>query len=136
MDRADEAWCADITDFPVGKGFAYLVAVMDWHTRAVLSWKLSNTLDTAFCLDAFREAVRSTGRTPAIFNTDQGCQFTSRAWRECLEGHGVRLSMDGKGRWVDNVFIEKRTAGARRMRGAAWGEIRVLRDLRKDVIGT
>jgi putative transposase len=107
VDRADEAWCADITYLPVGKGFAYLVAVMDWHTRAVLSWKLSNTLDTAFCLDAFREAVRSTGRTPAIFNTDQGCQFTSRAWRECLEGHGVRLSMDGKGRWVDNVFIER-----------------------------
>jgi putative transposase len=103
----DEAWCADITYLPVGRGFAYLVAVMDWHTRAVLSWKLSNTLDSAFCLEAFREAVRATGRTPAIFNTDQGCQFTSRAWRDCLEGHGVRLSMDGKGRWVDNVFIER-----------------------------
>lgn len=103
----DEAWCADITYIPIGRGFAYLVAVMDWHTRAVLSWKLSNTLDVTFCLEAFHEAVRSTGRTPAIFNTDQGCQFTSRAWRECLEGHGVRLSMDGKGRWVDNVFIER-----------------------------
>jgi putative transposase len=107
VDGPDEAWCADITYLPVGRGFAYLVAVMDWHTRAVLSWKLSNTLDTAFCLEAFREAVRATGRTPAIFNTDQGCQFTSRAWRDCLEGHGVRLSMDGKGRWVDNVFIER-----------------------------
>lgn len=107
VDRADGAWCADITYLPVGKGFAYLVAVMDWHTRAVLSWKLSNTLDTAFCVEAFKEAVRVTGKTPAIFNTDQGCQFTSRAWRECLEGHGVRLSMDGKGRWVDNVFIER-----------------------------
>jgi putative transposase len=74
---------------------------MDWHTRAVLSWKLSNTLDTTFCLDALRDAVRTAGRAPTIFNTDQGCQFTSRAWRECLEGHGVRLSMDGKGRWVD-----------------------------------
>ena len=103
----DEAWCADITYIPIGRGFAYLVAVMDWHTRAVLSWKLSNTLDTAFCLEAFEEAVRKAGRTPAVFNTDQGCQFTSRAWRECLEGHGVRLSMDGKGRWVDNVFIER-----------------------------
>ncbi len=97
----DEAWCADITYIRVGKGFAYLVAVMDWHTRAVLSWKLSNTLDTGFCLEAFRDAVRMAGRVPAIFNTDQGCQFTSRAWRECLESHGVRLSMDGKGRWVD-----------------------------------
>ena len=103
----DEAWCADITYIPIGRGFAYLVAVMDWHTRAVLSWKLSNTLDAAFCLEAFEEAVRKAGRTPAVFNTDQGCQFTSRAWRECLEGHGVRLSMDGKGRWVDNVFIER-----------------------------
>jgi putative transposase len=103
----DEAWCADITYIPIGRGFAYLVVVMDWHTRAVLSWKLSNTLDTAFCLEAFRDALLSTGRVPAICNTDQGCQFTSRAWRECLEGHGVRLSMDGKGRWVDNVFIER-----------------------------
>jgi putative transposase len=103
----DEAWCADITYIRMGRGFAYLVAIMDWHTRAVLSWKLSNTLDTAFCLEAFREAVRATGTVPAVFNTDQGCQFTSRAWRECLEGHGVRLSMDGKGRWVDNVYIER-----------------------------
>lgn len=103
----DEAWCADITYIPFGRSFAYLVAVMDWHTRAVLSWKLSNTLDTSFCVEAFEEAVRSTGRTPEIFNTDQGCQFTSRAWRECLEGHGVRPSLDGKGRWVDNVFIER-----------------------------
>ena len=79
----DEAWCADITYIRVGKGFAYLVAVMDWDTRTVLSWRLSNTLDTAFCLEAFQDAVRTAGRAPAIFNTDQGCQFTSRAWREC-----------------------------------------------------
>ncbi len=107
VEAPDEAWCADITYIPMGRGFAYLVAVMDWHTRAVLSWKLSNTLDTAFCLEAFEEAVQTTGTAPKLFNTDQGCQFTSRAWRECLEGHGVRLSMDGKGRWVDNVFIER-----------------------------
>ena len=107
VEAADEVWCTDITYIPMGRGYAYLVAVMDWHTRAVLSWKLSNTLDTAFCLEAFDEAVRVAGRAPGIFNTDQGCQFTSRAWREHLEGHGVRLSMDGKGRWLDNVFIER-----------------------------
>lgn len=82
------------------RGHAYLVAIMDWHTRAVISWRLSNTLDTRFCLEAFDEAVRVAGRPPEIFNTDQGCQFTSRA---C----GIRLSMDGKGRWLDNVFIER-----------------------------
>lgn len=103
----DEAWCTDITYIPMGRSFAYLVAVMDWHSRAVLSWKLSNTLDVGFCLDAFREAVDVAGKAPAIFNTDQGCQFTSRPWRDLLESHGVRLSMDGKGRWVDNVFIER-----------------------------
>ena len=103
----DEAWCTDITYIPMGRSFAYLVAVMDWRSRAVLSWKLSNTLDVDFCLDAFREAVEVAGKAPTIFNTDQGCQFTSRSWRELLESHDVRLSMDGKGRWVDNVFIER-----------------------------
>jgi hypothetical protein len=86
------------------RGHAYLVAVMDWHARAVLSWRLSNTLDTRFCLEAFDEAVKVAGRVPEIFNTDQGCQFTSRAWREHVGAQGVRLSMDGKGRWLDNVF--------------------------------
>lgn len=105
--RPDEVWCCDITYIPMERGHAYLVAVMDWHTRAVLSWRLSNTLDTRFCLEAFDEAVRVAGRVPEIFNTDQGCQFTSRAWRGHLEAHGVRLSMDGKGRWLDNVFIER-----------------------------
>jgi len=107
VTAADEVWCTDITYIPMGRSFAYLVAVMDWQTRAVLSWRLSNTLDVGFCLDAFRDAVEVAGRAPAIFNTDQGCQFTSRSWRELLEGHGVRLSMDAKGRWVDNVFIER-----------------------------
>ena len=107
IESPDEVWCADITYIPMGGSFAYLVAVMDWHSRAVLSWKLSNTLDSGFCLEAFREAVEAAGRAPDIFNTDQGCQFTSRPWRELLESHGVRLSMDGKGRWVDNVFIER-----------------------------
>jgi putative transposase len=103
----DEAWCTDITYIPMGRSFAYLVAVMDWRTRAVLSWKLSNTLDSAFCVEAFLQAVKAAGRAPELFNTDQGSQFTAKVWRECLESHGVRISMDGKGRWVDNVFIER-----------------------------
>lgn len=105
--RPDEVWSCDITYIPMERGHAYLVAVMDWHTRAVLSWRLSNTLDTRFCLEAFDEALRVAGRAPEIFNTDQGCQFTSRPWRGHLEACGVRLSMDGKGRWLDNVFIER-----------------------------
>ena len=103
----DEVWCTDITYIPMGGSYAYLVAVMDWYSRAVLSWKLSNTMDVGFCLEAFDVAVANTGRVPEIFNTDQGSQFTSAAWRERLESQGVRLSMDGKGRWVDNVFIER-----------------------------
>lgn len=105
--RADEVWCADITYIPMAKGHAYLVAIMDWHTRAVLAWELSNTMDTGFCLRALRRAMASTGRVPDIFNTDQGSQFTSREWVGELESHGVRVSMDGKGRWMDNVFIER-----------------------------
>ena len=89
------------------RGFCYLMAVMDWNSRAVLSWKTSNTLDTRFCVEAFHEAVRVAGRVPDIFNTDQGCQFTSREWIDALEERGIRISMDGKGRWVDNVFIER-----------------------------
>ena len=105
--EADEVWCADITYIPMQRGFAYLVAVMDWRTRAVVSWKLSNTLEGGFCMEAFREAVNRAGRVPAIFNTDQGSQFTSEAWTGMLESAGVRVSMDGKGRWLDNVFIER-----------------------------
>jgi putative transposase len=105
--EADEVWCADITYIPMQRGFAYLVAVMDWRTRAVVSWKLSNTLEGRFCMEAFREAVNRAGRVPAIFNTDQGSQFTSEAWTGMLESEGVRVSMDGKGRWLDNVFIER-----------------------------
>ena len=104
---ADEVWCADITYIPMAKGHAYLVAIMDWHTRAVLSWELSNTADTGFCLRALRRAMVQTGRAPEIFNTDQGSQFTSKEWVGELEGAGVRVSMDGKGRWMDNVFIER-----------------------------
>lgn len=107
VTEPDEAWCSDITYVPMGSSFAYLIAVMDWRTRAVLSWKLSNTLDTGFCVEAFEQAVKEAGRAPKIFNTDQGSQFTSKLWRESLEKREVRISMDGKGRWVDNVFIER-----------------------------
>ena len=107
VTEPDQAWCADITYIPMGRSFAYLVAVMDWRTRAVLSWKLSNTMDTGFCVEAFQQAVKVAGRAPEIFNTDQGSQFTAKVWRDQLESHGVRISMDGKGCWVDNVFIER-----------------------------
>jgi putative transposase len=107
VQRADEAWCADVTYLPIEGGFAYLVAVMDWKSRAVVSWRLSNTLDGSFCVQALREAFESTGACPEIFNTDQGCQFTAKEWIATLEERGVKISMDGKGRWVDNVFIER-----------------------------
>jgi len=103
----DQVWCADITYIRMERGFAYLMAIMDWHSRAVLAWRLSNTHDTRFCLEALAEAVRVAGRVPDIFNTDQGCQFTSREWTTALEDLGVKVSMDGKGRWMDNVFIER-----------------------------
>ncbi len=107
VSQADEVWCADITYIPMTRGYAYLVAIMDWQSRAVLGWQLSNTLDTGFCVAAFRQARLEAGCAPEIFNTDQGSQFTSRPWIEALEKAGVRVSMDGKGRWMDNVFIER-----------------------------
>jgi putative transposase len=107
VGAADEVWCADITYIPMARGFAYLVAVMDWKTRAVLGWKLSNTLDGLFCVEALREALGRTGRAPEIFNTDQGSQFSSRDWIAAVEGSGAKVSMDGRGRWMDNVFIER-----------------------------
>jgi putative transposase len=107
INRPDQVWCTDITYIPMDRGHAYLIAVMDWHTRAVLSWQLSNTLDTAFCLEALKQAVATAGCVPEIFNTDQGCQFTSNAWIEAVEALGIKVSMDGRGRWLDNVFIER-----------------------------
>jgi len=107
ITEADQVWCADITYLPMSKGHAYLIAVMDWNTRAVLSWKVSNTMDTSFCVEAFEEAIQKTGRKPEIFNTDQGSQFSSDDWIGCLKKHEVKISMDGKGRWMDNVFIER-----------------------------
>ncbi len=106
IDRSNQVWCTDITYIPMRKGFLYLVAIMDWHSRKVLSWRLSNSLDTAPCIEALEEAVANYG-TPDIFNSDQGCQFTSEDFTGALKAHGVKISMDGKGRWMDNVFIER-----------------------------
>ena len=92
---------------PMRKGYAYLVAILDWHSRRVLSWRLSNTLDTSFCLQALEDALEHTGRKPEIFNTDQGCQFTSKDWTDELVQRGISISMDGKGAWRDNVIVER-----------------------------
>ena len=106
IDRPNQVWCADITFLPMRRGFMYLTAVMDWHSRRVLSWRLSNTLEADFCVAALEEAIERHG-TPDIFNTDQGSQFTSQAFTEVLKDHKVKISMDGKGAWMDNVFIER-----------------------------
>ena len=106
IERANQVWASDICYIPMAKGFMYLVAIMDWHSRRVLSWRVSNTLDTAFCIEALEEALRRFG-APEIFNTDQGAQFTSEAFTGVLKENGVDISMDGKGRWVDNVFVER-----------------------------
>jgi putative transposase len=103
----DEVWATDITYIPWNRGFVYLTCVMDWKTRAILSWKLSNTMDVSFCLDALGEAVASAGCAPQIFNTDQGSQFTGVEWLSAVESLGATVSMDGKGRWQDNVLIER-----------------------------
>ena len=107
VDRPDQVWCTDITYIPMAKGHCYLIAIMDWHTRAVLSWEISNTMDTGFCLRALHRAVEVAGRAPEILNTDQGSQFTSKEWIAAVRGMGARVSMDGRGRWMDNVFIER-----------------------------
>jgi putative transposase len=106
IDRPNQVWAADITYLPIGRGFLYLVAIMDWASRAVLAWRLSNTMDVSFCVEALEEALARFGR-PEIFNTDQGSQFTSAAFTGVLAAAGVRISMDGRGRWMDNVFIER-----------------------------
>ena len=106
VGRANQVWATDVCYIPMAKGFMYLVAIMDWHTRRVLSWRVSNTLDTDFCIEALEEALQRYG-APEIFNTDQGSQFTSEAFTGVLKEHGINISMDGKGRWVDNVFVER-----------------------------
>ena len=106
IDRPNQVWAADITYIPIGRGFLYLVAVIDWASRAVLAWRLSNTMDVSFCVSALEEALARFGK-PDIFNTDQGSQFTSAAFTGTLAAAGIRISMDGRGRWMDNVFIER-----------------------------
>jgi len=106
VERPNQVWAADITYIPIGRGFLYLVAVMDWASRAVLAWRLSNTMEASFCVAALEEALARFGK-PEIFNTDQGSQFTSAAFTGTLAAAGVRISMDGRGRWMDNVFIER-----------------------------
>ena len=106
IDRPNQVWAADITYLPIGRGFLYLVAVMDWASRAVLSWRLSNTMDVSFCVSALEEALTRFGK-PEIFNTDQGCQFTAIDFTEMLKANSIAISMDGRGAWRDNVFIER-----------------------------
>ncbi len=106
IERPNQVWCADISYIPMQRGFLYLVAIMDWASRKVLSWRLSNTMEVDFCVAALEEALERYGR-PEIFNTDQGSQFTSDAFTGTLQDAGVQISMDGKGRWMDNVMIER-----------------------------
>ena len=104
--RPNQVWSTDITYLRLTHGFVYLVAVIDWYSRKVLSWRLSNTLDSGFCVDCLEQALQEYG-TPEIFNTDQGCQFTSEAFTGVLKGHGIAISMDGRGRALDNIFVER-----------------------------
>jgi putative transposase len=106
IDRPNQVWCADITYIPMAKGFVYLVAVMDWFSRRVLAWRVSTDMDKAFCVEALREALDRYD-SPKIFNTDQGSQFASAKFTDVLKASGVRISMDGKGRYLDNIFIER-----------------------------
>lgn len=106
IDRPNQVWAADITFLPMARGFVYLVAIVDWATRKILAWRLSNTLTADFCVEALEEALARYGR-PEIFNTDQGSQFTSLAFTSVLKAHDIRISMDGKGCWRDNVFVER-----------------------------
>jgi len=106
IDRPNQVWCADITYIPMAHGWVYLVAVMDWFSRRILAWRLSITMETDFCVEALQEALDTYGK-PEIFNTDQGVQFTAAAFIETLQAQGVQISMDGKGRFLDNIFIER-----------------------------
>lgn len=106
VNRPNQVWCTDITYIPIKRSFLYLIAVMDWYSKKVLSWRLSNTLDTHFCVEALEEALIK-NPAPEIFNTDQGAQFTSYEFTSVLKEHDIKISMDGKGRWMDNVFIER-----------------------------
>ena len=109
INRVNQVWATDITYIPMARGFLYLVAIMDWHSRYVLAWRLSNTLEVDFCVAALEEGLEQ-GSGPQIFNTDQGSQFTSEAFTSMLLAQGVQVSMDGRGRCMDNVFVERAVA--------------------------
>jgi putative transposase len=106
IDRPNQVWATDITYIPLARGFMYLVAIMDWHSRKVLSWRVSNTLDADFCVEALKDAISRYG-CPEIFNTDQGSQFTSKEFTDVLKDNGIKISMDGRGRCQDNIFVER-----------------------------
>lgn len=106
IDRSNQVWATDITYIPMEKGFVYLTVIMDWYSRKILSWRLSNTLDTEFCIDALEEALDRYGK-PDIFNSDQGVQYTSKPFTDVLKNHQIDISMDGKAAWRDNVFVER-----------------------------
>ena len=106
IDRPNQVWATDISYIPMARGFVYVAAIIDWYSRKVLAWRVSNTMDADFCVEALEEAIRLYG-APDIFNTDQGAQFTSDAFTGVLKDADIRISMDGKGRWVDNVFVER-----------------------------
>ncbi len=106
VTRPNQVWATDITYIPMARGFVYLAAIVDWFSRRVLAWRLSNTMDASFCIEALEEAMEKHGR-PEIFNSDQGSQFTSEAFTGRLKKEGIQISMDGKGRWADNVFVER-----------------------------
>ncbi len=106
INRSNQVWCADITYIPMHRGFLYLVAIMDWHSRKVLSWRLSNSMDASFCVEALKEALTRYGK-PEIMNTDQGSQFTGSEWINALKDAEVKISMDGRGRWIDNRMVER-----------------------------
>jgi putative transposase len=106
IDRPNQVWASDITYIPMNKGFAYLTVIMDWFSRKILAWRLSNSLDSSFCVEALEEALHIYG-SPEIFNTDQGSQYTSEAFTSVLIENGIRISMDGRGAWRDNVFVER-----------------------------
>jgi len=106
INRPNQVWATDITYIPMEKGFVYLTVIMDWYSRKILSWRLSNTIDNQFCIDALEEAVHRYGK-PNIFNSDQGSQYTSERFTDVLKDKDIRISMDGKGAWRDNVFVER-----------------------------
>lgn len=106
IDGPNQVWATDVTFLPMADGWLYLVAIMDWYSRKVLSWRVSNTIDTAFCVEALEEALEKYG-TPTVFNTDQGATFTGAAFTGVLIAHGIKISMNGRGRWRDNVFVER-----------------------------